>query len=478
MKELKEYCGVFGISCNDLNYSIAEQIYHGLMAIQHRGQIFAGISVSNCKDKIYSYRNKGLVSKVLTAKKLKFFTGNVGIGHVCYGFPKNLDVKDAQPYHFKSEQIDFSISMNGMITNYKEIQKKLEDTGRIFESNSDVELLSVLIETISKSTSDIVETLKLVMSVIKGSYSFVLLTPDGNLYAMRDPSGFKPLCFGEINRDGRKFYVVSSESCALDVLGVPLVDDVKPGEIVKIDPVAELKRFQGQIRKRGGICQFEFTYFARPDSIIDGRSVAEVRYNLGRNLAREENLKLNGAIVVPVPDSGRSAAIGYAWEAGLSYEEGLMKNRYIWQLKSTANEKLNPIKSLVKDKDIVLIDDTIISGITLKQIISMLRDSGARSIHVRISAPPIINSCKINESMLTNKAFLIAYEKKLNNYDNFNEEMRQYINADTLKYQTIEALINAIGLKENQICYSCLKEYCVVEEDEEKSETSQLSLIF
>jgi amidophosphoribosyltransferase len=469
--KLDEYCGVFGIICDDFSHSVAGLIYTGLMAIQHRGQLSAGIATSSCKGHINTYSNRGLVSEVLNHKRLQRFFGNVGIGHVGYGLPQNADIEDIQPYLFKSDLMEFSIAMNGTISNYNEVYNKLRKMGRLFTKVSEIELLAILIDTLSKFSETMIDTLNIVMKIVKGAYSIILLTGEGNIYALRDPFGYKPLCYGKLNKNDKIYWIISSESCSLDALGAKLKGDLKPGEVISCNPVEGIKKEGYTKQKKQKMCYLEYSYFARPDSIIEGISVADVRYYLGKNLAKNEVLHLPDAIVVPVPDSGRSAAMGYAEESGIPYQEGLMKNRYLWQLGSPPNEKLNVIKPIVNGNNIILIDDSILSGNTLKQIISMLKDAGTQSIHVRISIPPIINYCELNKS-LSSKNMLIAFEKKLKDYSNFNEEMRKNIGADTLKYQTIESLINAIGLERNRICFECSMEYCLIDDDTEKKKLS------
>ena len=460
-------CGIFGIYCDDFSYYVSEEIYQGLMALQHRGQLFAGISTSDCKGNFSSYKNRGLVSKVLNPKRLKTFFGNVGIGHICYNSRKCTSAGNAQPYHFKSVMIEFSLAINGTITNYDEIYKRLRSMGRIFSGNSDVELIATLIETLSNFSESMVETLKKVIKIIKGALSLIILVNDGTIYAMKDSIGYNPLCYGTLKINNRKFFIISSESCGLDALGATLKGELNPGTILKISHSNGLEKHKTEVPENlKGICQFEYVYFARPDSIIDGISVADVRYNLGRNLAKMDDFQSKDAIVIPIPDSGRSAAMGYAWESGLTYQEGLMKNRYIWQIKSDVSDKLNPIKEIIKDKDIILVDDSIISGNTIKIIIEMIKKAGAKSVNVRISCPPIIKNCKINNS-ISNRELLIAYQTKVMNYSNFNEEMRKYIRSDTLMYQTINGLIDAIGLGTNKMCFDCLKEFCDVKEERE-----------
>ncbi|TXT60258.1 MAG: Amidophosphoribosyltransferase [Promethearchaeota archaeon] len=453
---MNEYCGIFGITCNDPNFSVSGLIYSGLMAIQHRGQIFSGLSVYTSKKLIYSYKNRGIVSKVLNPKKLKAYTGNVGIGHVSCSGPRAYDVKEAQPYHFKSEKIEFSVAMNGIIHNYDYLVKELRNRGRIFAGKTDIELIVTLIETFSDSTNTWLSILKKLLTKIDGWFSLIILTQDGEIYSLRDPTAHKPLCYGSFEFDNKKFSVIASESCALDALGAKLIDDIKPGQIICINQANKISTYETEIPKNHQICAFEYIYFARPDSIIDGVSVFDARYNLGINLAKlDEDRSFKNTIVIPVPDSGRSAAMGYAWKSGLPYEEGLIKNRYVWQLKvSDLKEKLNTIKAVVEGHNIILIDDSIISGITMRKIIAMLKEADALSIHVRVSAPPIVNNCRAN-SNLSNRDLLIAHQKKLGKSEDYIEEIRKYIGADSLKYQNIEGLVKSIGLEKDSICKSC-----------------------
>ncbi|MHA1301310.1 MAG: amidophosphoribosyltransferase, partial [Candidatus Helarchaeota archaeon] len=228
-------CGIFGISCNDYSYSVASLIYPGLMAIQHRGQNFSGIATTNCDGKISSYQNKGLVSKILTPIKLKEFLGNVGIGHVGCSRQNLTRMLDAQPYHLKTEEYDFAIVFNGYISNYDDIRKRMDNIGRIFTNNTDIELIATLIESFLKFSDDIIETLKILINILEGCYCIILLEPDGTLYAIRDPTGIKPLCYGTLELNNKFFHVITSESCALDAIGGILEGDVEPGEILKIN---------------------------------------------------------------------------------------------------------------------------------------------------------------------------------------------------------------------------------------------------
>jgi amidophosphoribosyltransferase len=464
---IEDYCGIFGVTCDDYNYSVAGIIYTGLMAIQHRGQLFSGLSLTRCNGKIHSHKGFGIVSKVLNPKKIRTFSGNAGVGHVCYGKPTCTSIENAQPFHYKSQEWDFSIAINGMISNYEELVQQVKESGRILSGKSDIELISSLLDTFLSSTHSFLESLKKLMGILRGAYCLICLSNDGNIFAIRDPTGCKPLCFGKVMIGNKNLFIISSESCALDVLGAKLERDVFPGEIININPSNGIKCYQIFKNEQQGLCFFEYVYFARPDSVIDNKSVADVRYKLGQNLALEENVKLEDAIVVPVPDSGRSVAMGYAWESKIPYEEGLMKNRYVWQLKSDVRTKLNTVKPLIQGKNIILIDDSILSGNTMKEIIFMLKEAGVKSIHVRIGCPPIIKNCKLND-LFTNRDLLIAYQTKVEDNDHFNELMKNYIGSDSLRYQSFNGLLNAISLDETQLCTYCVKEYCLIDENIER----------
>ncbi|MFX0074905.1 MAG: amidophosphoribosyltransferase, partial [Candidatus Hermodarchaeota archaeon] len=370
-----EHCAVFGVICNDETYSISRLLYLGLISQQHRGQESTGISILKPGGNIVTYKEKGLVSKVLNDKVLSNFWGNVGIGHNRYATTgaQEFDSQDyMQPLHFKSNDLEFSLAFNGTIPNYAELKRELEDRGRIFVTNTDTEVVAQLIASISLQTKGWPEILKIASKSLDGSYSLLLLTAEGDIYAIRDPLGFKPLCIGEKNTEQRHYYIVSSESCGIDVVDGKLIRDVEPGEIVHLSPGKDIHSELVIKSDRTALCQFEFVYFARPDSIVDRVSVAQVRRQLGINLARNDPL-LNdpqfreNAIVVPVPDSGRSVALGYAHEAKLPYVEGLMKNRYVWRTfimpgqqkrEAAVKEKLNPIKTFVNGKNVIILDDS------------------------------------------------------------------------------------------------------------------------
>lgn len=468
----REHCAVFGVTCDDIGYSVSKLLYQGLIAMQHRGQESTGISVLRTGGEIYTYKKKGLVSKVLNNKVLSQYWGNVGIGQNRYATTGATEFTEdyIQPFHYQSNEIDFSFAFNGTIPIYDNIKEKMDDMGRVFITNTDTEVMVQLIASIRFGTERWPEVLKLASRFLDGSYSLILMTKEGDIYAMRDPLGFKPLCIGELKSEKRNIYFVASESCAIDAVGGRFIRDVKPGEIVHLSHQKDIHSEMIIKSKRTALCQFEFVYFARPDSIIDGISVAEARLRLGRNLAkidpliRDPEVK-NNAIVVPVPDSGRSSAVGYAKESGIPYVEGLMKNRYVWRTfimpgqntrKAAVKEKLNPIKSVVENRDVILMDDSIVRGTTTKQIINLIREAGAKSVNVRISCPPVISACYMGIDFPTTDELIAGKNLRKYGQDHYMEEIQETIGADSLLYQSVESLMDAIGLGENELCLACL----------------------
>jgi amidophosphoribosyltransferase len=472
-EKLREHCAIFGVTCNDLGFSVSKLLYQGLIALQHRGQESTGISVLKTGGKIFTYKKSGLVSKVLDDKVLSQYWGNVGIGHNRYSTTGAIGYKSTdymQPFHFKNNEIEFSMAFNGTIANFDEIKKNMDNMGRVFITETDTEVLAQLIGSIAQGTEDWPEILKLTSKLLDGSYSLILMTKEGDIYAMRDPLGFKPLCIGQLKSAQRNLYFVASESCAIDVVGGNFLRDVKPGEIVHLSHQKDIHSEMVIRTNRTALCQFEYVYFARPDSTIDGISVAEARLRLGMNLAKNDPILKDSeirenAIVVPVPDSGRSVAVGYAKEAKLPYIEGLMKNRYVHRTfimpgkikrKIAVKEKLNPIKSIVKDKDVILLDDSIVRGTTTQQIVTLLREKGeAKRVHLRVSCPPIISPCYMGIDFPTKNELIAGRFQNLYG-ENYIKEIKKKIGPDTLLYQTIEDLTQAIGKNKNQLCLACL----------------------
>jgi amidophosphoribosyltransferase len=467
-----EHCAVFGVICDDISFTVSKYLYTGLISLQHRGQESTGISILKTGGSIFTYKKKGLVSKVLRKEKLSKFWGNIGIGHNRYATTGAQEFHSSnyiQPFHFRNNEIEFSFAFNGTIPNYDEIKEKMKERGHIFVTNTDTEVIAQLIASISLTHNNWKDILQKASSFLDGSYSLILLTSMGEIYAMRDPLGFKPLCIGELQTKQRNFYIVSSESCAIDTIGGHFLRDVRPGEILHLNYKTGIHSDLTIDSNKTAICQFEFVYFARPDSVIDGVSVAQARLRMGQNLAKSDPLledpdfKKN-AIVVPVPDSGRSAAVGYANEAQIPYIEGLMKNRYVWRTfimpgqknrKAAVQEKLNPIKSVVKDKNIILIDDSIVRGNTTKQIIKLIKNAGAISVNVRISCPPVISACYMGIDFPTTHELIAGRALEKYGRETYIEKIRDIIGADSLFYQTIKGLEKAIGLK-SDLCKACL----------------------
>ncbi|MFX1374411.1 MAG: amidophosphoribosyltransferase [Promethearchaeota archaeon] len=469
----RDHCAIFGVTSDDLGFSVSKLLYQGLIALQHRGQESTGVSILKTGGNIMTYKKSGLVSRVLSNKVLSQFWGNVGIGHNRYATTGATGYKSTdymQPFHFKNNDIEFSMAFNGTIANFDEVKKRMDEMGRVFITDTDTEVMAQLIGSIAQGTEDWPEVLTLASRLLDGSYSLILMTSKGDIYAIRDPLGFKPLCIGELKNSRRNIYFVASESCAIDVVGGTLIRDVKPGEIVHLSHQKDIHSENIINSNRTALCQFEFVYFARPDSVIDGVSVAKARLRLGAYLARNDPILKDpeireNAVVVPVPDSGRSVAVGYAKESKLPYLEGLMKNRYVHRTfimpgqakrKIAVREKLNPIKQIVNGKDVILLDDSIVRGTTTQQIVSLLREKGgAKRVHLRVSCPPIISPCYMGIDFPT-KAELIAGRLKERFNEDFIEEIRKEIGADTLLYQTIDDLTKAIGKTKNELCLACL----------------------
>lgn len=437
---MREKCAVFGINSTE---NVFDSIYYGLYSMQHRGQESAGVAVYT--DKIRVHKDMGLVSEVF---RNTWMDGKVGIGHVRYSTTGESLIENAQPLTINYSLGKFAIAHNGNIVNSRELRSTLESRGAIFSTTCDTELIAYLIAQGHIKSGNFVKGIKSAMQYLVGSYSLVILY-GSELYAVRDPHGVRPLILGK-SGDG---YAVASESCALDVLGMEIVRDVKPSEIVRIDRKG-VRSFYGPKHKIMH-CMFEYVYFARADSIVDGISIYQVRRNLGKTLFKEGPVEAD--MVSPVPDSGVTAAVGYAEASGIPYMECLMKNRYVGrtfilpeqeQRDLGVRTKLNPIKSEVEGKRIILVDDSIVRGTTLKRIIQILRVAGAREVHVRISCPPIRYPCYYGIDMQTTKEF-IASKKNI-------EKVRNSIGADSLVYTSIDGLIKSIGLPKDQLCMSCL----------------------
>jgi len=443
-----EKCGVFGaISTKE----VFNTIYYGLYSMQHRGQESAGIALYT--DRIRIHKHMGLVSDVF---KDMYLEGHRGIGHVRYSTYGPSEFENAQPFLIHYSKGAFAIAHNGNTVNCKQLKEILKAEGAVFTTTSDTEIIAQLIAHEHNKSGNFVEGIKSAMEKIRGSYSLTILFED-KLIGVRDPYGIRPLVLAE--KDGG--YIISSESCAADVTGYALIRDVKPSEIVVVDAKG-LTSHMGP-KANAAHCMFEYVYFSRPDSIINGVSVYQVRKNLGMILAKEDSVEAD--LVVAVPDSGITAAIGYSEASGIPYSEALMKNRYVGrtfilpeqnQRDIGVRVKLNPILSEVDGKRLVLVDDSIVRGTTLGKIIELIRRAGAVEIHVRISCPPIRHPCFYGIDMQISKEF-IANEKSVN-------EIGESIGSDSLVYTSIDGLIKAIGLSKEHLCLACLNGEYPIEE--------------
>ena len=436
---------------SDQSKDVAPLIYYGLFALQHRGQEAAGISAHNGNE-INTYRGMGLVCDVFNNGKIKGLEGNVGIGHVRYSTTGKSNPANVQPFNSEFQGGRIAIAHNGDIINSMELRQEMEENGHEFNSTTDSEVISHLLSSEYAKNKDMVKSIEIVAGKLIGSYSLVVLL-NKDLYVVRDPMGIKPLVLGEKN--GTK--MVASESVAFDVVDVEYIRDVEPGEILILND--DIKSYKMEIAKNtpNAHCMFEYVYFARPDSIMDGQNIYNVRLNIGKALHRE--FPVDADVVMPVPDSAITAAIGYSRESGIPYGEGLIKNRYVGRtfIMPTQEEremsvklKMNPIKSELEGKSIVLVDDSIVRGTTSKALINVLKESGVKEIHLRIGCPPIISPCYYGVAMATKKELIAA--------NNSIEEIKNLLEVDSLGYLDIHALKECIGLDYDQLCMGCLNE--------------------
>lgn len=444
---IHEECGVFGLRAREVQ-NVAGTVYYGLYALQHRGQEACGISVND--DGVFcSYKDLGLVGDVLSADTLsKLPHGKMAIGHVRYGTTGGNDRANCQPIEVNHHKGKLAIAHNGNLTNAYELRCGLELGGAIFHTTSDTEIIAYIVTQERLRTSSIEEAVSAAINRLEGAYSLVLMSAT-KLIAVRDPYGFRPLCYGKTD-DGT--YVVASESCALTAVGAHFERDILPGEIVTFDDsgVISDRRHCGVRDKK--ICIFEYIYFARPDSIVDGVSVHAARKAAGRILAKRH--PVDADIVIGVPDSGLDAALGYAEEAGLPYGIGFIKNKYIGRTFISPGQghrvdqvriKLNAISETVSGKRVVLIDDSIVRGTTSRQIVNLLREAGAREVHMRVSSPPFTNPCYYGTD-IDSRENLIACHHTV-------AEIAEIIGADSLGYLPEEELKNLIGC--DKCCTAC-----------------------
>jgi amidophosphoribosyltransferase len=439
----KHYCGVFGVYGHP---NAAELSYYGLYALQHRGQESAGIVVSDGKQ-FRVHKGMGLVSQVFNGDVLHNLVGQIAVGHTRYSTTGSSQLLNAQPLTVDCARGQIAIAHNGNLTNASRLRDELEAKGSIFATTVDSEIILHLMAqpSLNGHKNDLVQTLR----KIEGAYSVVIMT-EKELIGVRDPHGFRPLSIGKIG----EAYVLASETCAFDLIHAKFVRDVEPGEIVIINDkgLTSIQAFPEHERR--AFCIFEYVYFARPDSIIANRNVYKVRVEMGRQLARE--FPIEADVVIPVPDSGNCAALGYSLESGIPYEMAFVRNHYVGrsflqpsQLIRDFNVrvKLNLISELVQDKRVIVVDDSIVRGTTCKARVNNLKEAGAKEVHVLVSCPPHMNPCVYGIDF-PDRNKLMAANHSL-------EEIRKYLNADSLHYLSIGGMVKATGLPETSFCMAC-----------------------
>ena len=430
--KVREECGVFGIAAPPgRDIAAAHEAYVALFALQHRGQEAAGIAVNN-RGVIRCHKDVGLVSQVFTQDVLDSMPGSMAVGHVRYSTTGKQSRENAQPIAITHVKGNLAVAHNGNLVNAGALRRRIELAGGIFRSSNDTEVLVYTIVGERLKCGSIEEAVKNAMGVIEGAYSLVVMSPR-KLIAARDPHGFRPLCIGQL--DGA--YIFASETCALDALGAQFVRDVEPGEICVVED-GELRSMHCGVQCKSSACVFEYIYFARPDSVIDGASVELARQEAGKYLSIEH--PVGADVVIGVPDSGIPAAIGYAKFSGIPYGVGLIKNRYIARTfiqpgqdkrERSVRLKLNALRTAVEGKRVIMVDDSIVRGTTCARLVKLLRDAGAAEVHMRISAPPFRHPCFFGTD-IPERSQLLAHGRTVG-------EMRQIIGVDSLGFLSLEA---------------------------------------
>ncbi len=441
---IHEECGIFGIHGSR---DCACDVYYGLFSLQHRGQESCGIA-TNDDASIECVKGMGLVSDVLSSEKISNLKGDIAIGHVRYSTSGGSVPENAQPIVTQYSKGTLSIAHNGNLTNANILKRDLEDKGAIFHTTTDSEVIAYLIASKRSSTPSVEEAVKEVMGMIKGGYALLVMSPR-KLIAARDPFGLKPLVMGKLD----SAVIFCSETCALEAVGAEFIRDIEPGEIVTVEN-GKITSLDSGIKRKMKKCVFEYIYFARPDSVIDGISVAVARREAGRILARKHPCDCD--IVIGVPESGIDAALGFSSESGIPYEKGFVKNSYVGrtfikpsqeQRKQAVKIKLNPISSVVKGKRVVIIDDSIVRGNTIANQVNMLRNAGAVEVHVRISSPPFMHPCYYGTDVPDEK-YLIACNHTI-------PEICGIIGADSLGYLECGDLDEMLGGDDHRYCDAC-----------------------
>ncbi len=438
----KEECGIFGV----YGYPEAANLtYLGLYALQHRGQESGGIVSSDGKG-LYAHKEMGLVSEIFNQDVLKRLPGRNAIGHVRYSTAGASHLKNAQPFVFDYSKGGIAISHNGNLVNAQDLRNQLEREGAVFQSTMDTEVIIHLFA--HAAVGSMVERIIAALKEIKGAYSLLFLS-EKELIAVRDPHGFRPLVLGRVKQG----YVVGSETCAFDLIGAEFIREIEPGEVLRINE-GGIQSFRPFPTVKHQFCIFEFIYFARPDSYMFGHNVYQVRRELGVQLAEEHPVEAD--VVIPTPDSGVPAAIGFAHRSGIPLELGIIRNHYVGRTFIEPREairhfgvkiKLNAVKEAIKDKRVVILDDSIVRGTTARKNMRMIKSSGAKKVHVRISCPPINASCFYGIDTPTREE-LIASSHSV-------EEIRKFIGVDSLGYLSLEGLKRCVAPREDEFCYAC-----------------------
>ena len=448
LTKLHEECGVFGVYAKDGQTDVISAAYYALYALQHRGQESCGIAV-NCSGVITGHKDLGLVNEVFTQKVLeKLPRGEIAVGHCRYATTGNLTRNNAQPMHVNHRKGSLALCHNGNLVNAQILREELELGGAIFHTTSDTEVIAYLITQERLRSDSIEEAVLATMTRIQGAYSLVMMSSQ-KLIAARDPHGFRPLCMGKIDND----IVFASESCALDAIGATFVRDIEPGEVVVVSQKG-IKSIRSSITCPSAMCVFEFIYFARPDSIIEGSSVHVARLRAGAFLALEHPIQAD--VVIGVPDSGLDAAVGYSRQSGIPYGIGFIKNKYIARTFITAGQhqrqnsvriKLNAVGATVKGKRVVLVDDSIVRGTTSARIVNLLREAGATEVHMRLSSPPFTNPCYFGVD-IDSVENLIAAKHSV-------AEIAEIIGVDSLGFLNVDYLPKLADQSTCGFCTGC-----------------------
>ncbi|WP_298500931.1 amidophosphoribosyltransferase [uncultured Methanobrevibacter sp.] len=452
--EMEDKCGIVGIHCSDESKNMSPFVYYCLYALQHRGQESAGIAAFDIEKGLTHYCGMGLITDVFRDYEIQNLSGNKAIGHVRYSTTGQSKLENSQPFVTDFGDGFIAMAHNGDIVNSEELRNELIEEGFYFKSDCDSEVICYMLKKAHyDNDKDVLDAIESVCKKLVGSYALTILV-DGELYGVRDPMGIKPLAIAK--RDDE--FILASETVAFDVINAEFIRDIVPGEVVYFkDGEIQSHMLESARKCKLSHCMFEYVYFARPDSTIDGVNVYETRMNIGRQL--HELYPIDADLVIPVPDSSIPAAIGYSRASGIPYGEGLIKNRYVGRtfIMPTQEErelavrvKLNPIKEAIKGKKIILIDDSIVRGTTSKQLLDLVKEAEPAEIHFLVGCPPVISPCYYGVAMATKKELIAA--------NNSVEEIQKQLDIDSLGYITLPALVEAIGMPKENLCLGCVNE--------------------